>query len=247
MNNATLMYVINDKSLRLESQPLFLVDKYTCGFKNDNDFINNYYNKDKIYKFISDNNNKIGKLVVSYARGYNAKESLTPLYDTDNKFVSNDNPYEGVYTEVEKARRLLFNSKGQLFTRLILSSNLFGDMMENLIDLTLKEKECLDFYDIDSLYINGVYYATFRSLLQFRIKTYRLGYLRGAYEDMIDSIKADIFKMNNNDFYFYNRQLRILINKYNSLLNTFFVKNLKINSIVIGETYKINKHNLKYM
>ena len=44
MNNATLVYVINngktDKDLKLYSETLFNLDKYTCKYKNEDDFIN---------------------------------------------------------------------------------------------------------------------------------------------------------------------------------------------------------------
>ena len=56
MNNATLLYRISYNNyydeLKLESRSLFFIDRITSSFKNDDDFINHYYNKDEIKDFI---------------------------------------------------------------------------------------------------------------------------------------------------------------------------------------------------
>ena len=250
MNNATLSYIIlNDNNVRrlnLESENLFNVDKYTSRFKDEKDFINHYYYKDKINKFIEENG-RDGRLVVSYTSGIDSKKDLVPLFNSKSNFVFRDDPYLGKITEVEKARRLLFNSKDQLFTKLILSYNTFDSFLDNIIDITDEEKKCLDSYGIETTSISNVSYVSFKSLLDYRLKVWKLGILRGLYEDMINSIKKDIMSLDSNQFYLYNRELRIVIDKYSSLINYLSVRNLDVRDVDFLKDFMIRRRNLKFM
>lgn len=235
MNNATLLYIIKSqdetKSLRLENETLYSVDMYTSQFKNQEDFINNYPNKEKIYSFEKQNGAKNGKLVVSYAKSTKEKENIEPLFDNQEDFIFKDDPYEGRLTEIEKARKLLFNSKNQLFARLILKNNTLGRELNKLIDLTNEENDYITKLGFTTIYVNNKYYISFKSLLEYRIKEDKLGYLRNAYQEMLNVLKSRMMFLDDDTFYFYNRQLRIMIKKYKELINSLTVKNLKINKI----------------
>lgn len=250
MNNATLSYVIgsenNMRRLNLESENLFNVDKYTSRFKNEEDFINHYYFKDKIDNFIKENG-KNGRLVVSYTSGVNNRKDLVPLFNTNSNFIFRDDPYLGKITDVEKSRRLLFNSKNQLFTKLILSYKTFDSFLDNLIDITDEEKKYLDSYGIDTTVISDVSYVSFKGLFDYRLKVNKLGFLRSLYEDMINSIKKDIMSLDSNQFYLYNRELRIVIDKYYSLINYYSVKNLCVRDSNINSNNMLLRRNLKFM
>ncbi len=166
MNNATLMYVIkNDnviKNLRLEFEPLLYIDNCTRGFKNEDDFINNYYAKDKIEKFIEENGNNKGKLVISYAKSVDSKEVLQPLYNFKEGFSFKDDPYEGRITDIERARKLLFNSKNQLFAKLILENNTLDRQLNKMIDLTEEENKFITEFGIKTIYVNNKFYVSFK-------------------------------------------------------------------------------------
>lgn len=235
MNNATLLYVIKSqdetKSLRLENETLYSVDMYTSQFKNQEDFINNYPNKEKIYSFEKQNGAKDGKLVVSYAKSTKEKENIEPLFDNQEDFIFKDDPYEGRLTEIEKARKLLFNSKNQLFARLILKNNTLGRELNKLIDLTNEENDYITKLGFTTIYVNNKYYISFKSLLEYRIIEDKLGYLRNAYQEMLNILKSRMMFLDDDTFYFYNRQLRIMIKKYKELINSLTVRNLKINKI----------------
>lgn len=251
MNNATLMYVINNdnciKNLRLENQSLYYIDNYTKNYKNEEDFINNYYNKNKIITFIKENGNTKGQLVICYTTNVNKRENIQPLFNTKENFVFKEDPYEGKITEIEKARKLLFNSKNQLFAKLILKNNTLDSQLNKLIDLTDEEYYYINKYNIKTAFINNKHYISFKSLFEYRIKADKLGHVRNVYQEMLDILKSRIMFLDNNNFYFYNRQLRIIINEYNELIKQITVKNLKVKKIKKYTKYVINKNNLKYL
>ncbi len=248
MNNATLTYVINNnnqiKRLKLETESLLYVDRYTSGYKNEDDFIKNYYNKSMIDKFIKENGNIKGKLVVSYTKNMKEKEDVMPLYNSKEEFEFVDNPYEGKITEIEKARKLLFNSKNQMFAKLVISNKTLESHLNKMIDLTLEEAIHLRKSGFSPIYINQKNYISFKSLFEYRIKSVKLGCIRGAYQDMLKTLKNELMSLDDNTFYFYNRQLRILINKYNELIQEFFIKNLKIKKIKYNNKYILKRRKI---
>ncbi len=249
MNNATLTYVINInnniKSLRLENKSLFMVDRITSIYKNEKEFLSQYYNKDKIDKFIHENGNIEGKLVISYSLNKKEKEEIEPLYNSKETFFFKDDPYENKITEIEKAKRLLFNSKNQLFTKLLISNNTLDKELNRMINLSDEEVEKAKEFRIRTTIINNKNYISFKDLFLYRINYSKLGCLRNAYQEMLNVLKEKIIELDYNTFYYYNRQLRIIINKYYELIKEISINNLKINKINIKSNYQLNKSNFK--
>ena len=246
MNNATLVYVINngktDKDLKLYSETLFNLDKYTCKYKNEDDFINNYHNREAIDKFVRENG-KYGHVYVNYYKSVTEKEQILPLFNSSDIFVFKDDPYEGKITEVEKARRLLFNSKNQLFLKLILSLKVLGSCYYNLINISDKEADCLLQSGYKPVYINNDYYINYKSLFEYRAGVDKLGCIRRPYEEMLDSLKDRMVHLESNAYYYYNRQLRIAINMYQDMIQELFVSNLQI-KILKKVEYKLCRGSL---
>ncbi len=236
MNNATLLYRIsyNNKidELRLENRSLFFIDRITSSFKNDNDFINHYYNKTLIHDFIRKHNYVKGNIVIDYKKGINDKEELLPLYNQKEFVVYKDDSYNNKLSELEKARKLLFNSKNQLFTKLLLKSHLFEDELDKYVTLEEDELKFAKSNNIEISIINNRYYVSFTSLLKHRINSPKLGILRNAYQDMLDVFKERIMKKDANVLYYYNRELRLLIEKYNDLVSEITINNLKVNKVL---------------
>lgn len=249
MYNATLTYVINSnneiKRLKLESESLYYVDKYTSEFKNEEDFIKHYHNNALIYNFIRENNNTKGKLVVSYTKNMKEKEDITPLFGSNEEFEFKDDPYVGKITEVEKARKLLFNSKNQLFARLIIANKTLEKELNKLLNLSYEEAKFLSSFGFSPITINGKNYISFKSLFEYRIKTVKLGFLRNAYQDMLKTLKEKIMELDSTTFYFYSRQLRIMIDKYYELIGNLSVKNLKIKKVNYNCSFVLIKNNFK--
>lgn len=231
MYNATLIYRIPCDNevfdLKLENRPLFSIDRITSSFKDDVDFINHYYNKEEVFEFIKKCGYKAGKLLIEYTKDVNRKKELQPLYDKEPLFL-NEDFYMNHITELEKARKLLFNSKNQLFTKLVLQSDVFGPELNRMIDLNAIESKYAINNNIDVKLVNNKNYVFFKSLLQYRIDNNKLGLLRNAYQDMLDVLKAKIEEKDRNTFYYYNRELRLLINRYQELINQPAVKHLKV-------------------
>ena len=248
MNNATLIYKINDNNkLRLESYPLNLIDKITSSFKNEDDFINHYYNKEQIEKFVKDNNNVKGSIVIDFKKDLDYKEELKPLFNVNEEIVTKDDFYDNISTEIEKARKLLFNSKNQIFTKLILKSNLFSNELDRYVDLNEDEARYAINNNIDIKQINSLYLISFKTLLLYRINNNKLGKLRDAYQDMLNILKRRINEKDFNEVYFFNRELKLIINKYNDIIGDIVVKNLKVYNISKKELKKYginNKNNL---
>ena len=81
-------------------------------------------------------------------------------------------------------------------------------------------------------------------MFEYRLKFNKLGCLRLVYEDMLDIIKKEINEMDDNSFYFYSRQFKFAMNKYNSYINELSVKNLKLRRLNINKKYRLSKRNL---
>ena len=230
MNNATLVYKIDyNKQLRLENRSLYLIDKITSSFKNDEDFIKHYYNKEEIYKFIKENGNQKGNLVIDYKKDQNIKEELKPLYNIKEGIVIDEDFYNNQITEIEKARKLLFNSKNQIFTRLLLSNKTLEFAFNKYIDLDIEEVKFCRNNNIKLKNVNDKFYVSFKSLLEYRVNSPKLGMIRNAYLDMLNILKNRIMQLDRNTFYFYNRELRLLIEKYKEMINIMTIKNIVVN------------------
>ena len=243
MNNATLVYRVkynNEyKDLVLEHNSLFSIDNKTSSFKNEKDFIENYCNKDKIFNFIKKNNNIKGKIIIDYRRSLNKKEILEPIFDNKDEIIFNEDYLNNKVTEIEKARKLLFNSKNQLFTKILLNSHLLDSELNRVFCLEDEEVKFAKNNGVNIKLYNNNYYVTFKELLVYRINSNKLGLFRNIYQDMLDILKEKLSKKDVNSFYFYNREIRLLIEKYNKYASSIFIKNINIKNIDYKEKYKV--------
>ena len=228
MNNATLEYVISDNSgtrnILLESGSLFNVDQFTCDFKNENDFISKYQHKDIIYKFIKSNNNTKGRILIKYKKNEKEDKEILPLFNAKDIFIYNNDSI----TDLEKAKRLLYNSKNQLFIKLAFSENTFDSFLNNLLDLTSEEALFLSDLGYKIYYINGKNYISFKTLLEYRLNVLDLNIIKKTFIRMLDSLTKSIFKLDDDEYYFYNRQIRLLLDKYYDITAVMSIKNFKI-------------------
>ena len=239
--------ILEIKNLRLESEPLLYIDNCTRGYKNEDDFINHYYARDKIEKFIEENGNNKGKLVISYAKSVNSKEDLQPLYNDKNDFTFTDDPYTGRITDIERARKLLFNSKNQLFAKLVLENNTLDRQLNKMIDLTEEENKYITVFGIRTIFVNNKYYVSFKSLFEYRTLCTKLGCIRNVYQEMLDVLKSRLMYLDDSTFYFYNRQLRIMMNKYDELKNNLTIRNFRVGKLIYLRKYVLKKNNRYYL
>ena len=112
MSKALLVYIPqnDDKNqIILESGSLFYIDSITKTYKNSNELKKHYS-----YKIDED---KQGAINTFYIRSNSLKEKIPTLYNDTKPVNIYDNFYEKVYSETERARKLLYNSKGKLLLR----------------------------------------------------------------------------------------------------------------------------------
>ena len=114
MKKAFLNYVINSsngiKKMIVEADSLDYIDSITSKYNNDFEFIKASNKKLKIIDFIKENGNKKGKLEIEYAIDINQKIDLPVFYNYPNRIVLDDDFMNNDVSEIEKARKLLFNS-----------------------------------------------------------------------------------------------------------------------------------------
>lgn len=237
MDKASLNYTIMgkdgiSKKMTIESAELFDIDSYTCQYKNDNDLINTSRKRVEIEDFIRKNDNILGKLSISYISDSRKQECIPVLYDSPECIYMKEDLLDGKVTEIEKARKLLFNSRNELFAKLVYRSKSLRSSFGYLITLTKEEYlESLK-YSLSTERKNGRCYIKFSELLRFRESHKSLGGLRNVYEDMLEEWKNKIMNANQGDFYFYSRQFRILMKEYDKLkTRKLGISNLKVGKV----------------
>ena len=143
MKKAFLNYVINSsngiKKMIVEADSLDYIDSITSKYNNDFEFIKASNKKLKIIDFIKENGNKKGKLEIEYAIDINQKIDLPVFYNYPNRIVLDDDFMNNYVSEIEKARKLLFNSKNQLFARIALLDRSIMDTLSYKVSISYPE------------------------------------------------------------------------------------------------------------
>ena len=143
MKKAFLNYVINSsngiKKMIVEADSLDYIDSITSKYNNDFEFIKASNKKLKIIDFIKENGNKKGKLEIEYAIDINQKIDLPVFYNYPNRIVLDDDFMNNDVSEIEKARKLLFNSKNQLFARIALLDRSIMDTLSYKVSISYPE------------------------------------------------------------------------------------------------------------
>ena len=139
MGRALLVYSSKDNSLSknnsitLESGSLRYVDACTKEFKSKRELVNSYKYRVRTKKI--DN----GELKVYNIRNNSYKEGIPILLNDSNPIYLNDNYFDNIISEIERARKLLFRSKNKIFISKFLSTNMFNDTLKFNIKLSSPE------------------------------------------------------------------------------------------------------------
>ncbi len=244
MKKAFLNYVINSsngiKKMIVEADSLDYIDSITSKYNNDFEFIKASNKKLKIIDFIKENGNKKGKLEIEYAIDINQKIDLPVFYNYPNRIVLDDDFMNNDVSEIEKARKLLFNSKNQLFARIALLDRSIMDTLSYKVSISYPEYLYAKSKKLNTSKIGDLYYISFIELINFRANNLKLGKLRNLYEEVLQIWKDKINSMSYDNKYFYSRQIALLIARYNTLKSKImFVYNL----FVSQKCYKIMRKN----
>ncbi|MDY6015224.1 MAG: hypothetical protein SPI91_02035 [Bacilli bacterium] len=243
MSKALLVYIPqnDDKNqIILESGSLFYIDSITKTYKNSNELKKHYS-----YKIDDD---KQGAINTFYIRSNSLKEKIPTLYNDTKPVNIYDNFYEKVYSETERARKLLYNSKGKAFIKKFLDSSELSSTINFSVKLSYNEYVYARKNGIDAKISNEEYRVDTRDLFEFISTNSKLGILRGVFEDTLDIWKRKLISLDNEELYYVSRNLRLLINDYNKeIRNKEYKKvtNLKIYpsiSKLINEDSKTNNY-----
>lgn len=236
MKKSVLNYTIHTedgmKVLPLDKASLYYIDRYTSQYKNDDELLSNYPMKDSVYNFIRTNGGIKGRFNIAYPMNVTRKEIIPLLYSYEEPIITEDSLDENIVTEVEQARKLLFNSKGQIFTRLLLACISTKDCYDYKISITYDEYLFALKKNIPIIESDDKFYIEFKELLRYRIFNTKLGPLRDLYTDALDMWEEQIMNLNPDDLYYYSRQFRILINKYEEIK----LKRLSISNLHMFDT-----------
>lgn len=243
MKKAVLNYVVKDQNdklvyLPIETSSLYQMDFYTAQFKNDSDLIKDCPKRNQILEFIRVNGNEPGKFVISYVTNIYSKKNIPVLYDDPNEILINEDYINGEVSEVEKSRRLLFNSQGQIFSKLLLSDKDISECYNYRFSLSFQEYLAALKNNVVVEKRDDGYFIDFKELLKYRATHRKLGALRNVYEDMLDIWKSKLDSLNDEDYYYYSRQLRMIYNKYEKLKNrNLSISNLKVHNDICKKIY----------
>lgn len=195
----------------LEVGSLFYIDQCTKNYNSLLDLLNSFIYKPKLvnYDNISTNN-----IELSYVLSNSRKDKLTVLVNDHESINKRDNYSENKKSEVERARKLLLNSKDKTFVKLFLDNSDFKETSNFNIKLSYSEYLFALKNNLDVKADDGRYYINMNDLLLFTINNKKYGVLRPVIEDGLDIWKKDMMMLDEEKLYFYSRNLRVAINDY---------------------------------
>lgn len=223
MKKASLRYVINNpsdtKKIILTTGSLSYIDYLTSLFNCSDEFVSDYIDKHKPYDFKFQNTLSKGSLELIYTIDVEKKINIPILYGNSDEIVLKDDFINGKISEIEKARKLLFNSKNQWFARNVLLNDYIKDLFSYIMELSYNEYLLSQKHGLDVASYNGKHYISFSELIKYRSKNNKLGDLRNLYEEMLELWKNQFANIDYDDLYYYSRQLLLLIKQYDILKN----------------------------
>lgn len=230
MGRAMLVYTSKDNSsskvnsVTLESGSLRYIDYCTKGFETEKDLVDSYMYKERTKQIEN------GCLKVYNIRNSSYKERIPILLNDSIPVYVNDNYFDKITSEIEKARKLLFKSKNKAFLKRFLSIKIFRETINFNIRLTNSEYKFALKKELPAFCKNEEYFIRANELFKFALKEEKLGVLKSVFEDGLEVWKNQIKGMSEEALYYYSRNSRILINDYykNIKSNNKLITNLKI-------------------
>lgn len=228
MGRAVLVYTIdlekNPKSVTLESGSLSYIDCCTKRYNGSLDLEQSFEYKDKIRSL-----GERGTIKAYYIQSNSLKEEIPILYSDNKPIIKYDNYYDKQLSESEISRKLLFNSKNKLFIKSFLKSSKLTKSLNFDVKLSYNEYLYALKKDLKATLSVGEYKVSAKELFMFASNNSKLGILRGPFEDSLDKWKRKFLSMDEEELYYHSRNLRILINDYNSKIkNRISIKNLRL-------------------
>lgn len=238
------------KVLTLESGSLRYIDSITKDFKSVEDLKAYGSYHDKISSYSKIHQDVRGEVVLTYIRNNAEKIQLDLLLNDDDTVRTRTSSLEEVKSETENARKLLLNSKNQIFlTSFLLNKNL-KDTTVATVKMTIEEFKIAKKEGYEVKAQDGEYRISIQEVLRYRLNHKKLGPMRLLVEDSLEVWKKNMLSLNDEDLYFYSRELRLLMNEYHyrkiprrAVYNLSFQKeNIPYSSRVVRRnTFSISK------
>ena len=254
MTNATLVYELDPtRRVPVKTATLRNIDLETLELNKPSLLMQKY--KPSIIPLLKENQDYIkkhpdnkGRFLIEYVKGEESREELPVLYKHDrirpiiirsHPVSLNDikkhikvNP-----SEVEKARRLLLSSKYKKFLVSFLKDDLFRETTEFKMKVSKEEYDSARSLGIECFIQNGLYGIKMRDALIYLYKSNKLNHMRFLVEDALELWKKNIDNLEDEELYYYARNLRALIDDYYDNINTSnkTVTNLKVNEKSISK------------
>ncbi len=201
--------------ITLDSGDLRYIDNITKEYKDEKDLLTNEGYASKIAVYSNNHNNIDGDIVLTYVKNNDEKYDLKLLYDDPDIIRTRTSSLEEIKSETEKSRKLLLNSKNQLFLTLFLLNKNLQKTTTSTVRMTIGEYKIAKAYGLNVTTQDGEYRISIRDVLRYRLENKKLGSMRLLVEDTLEVWKKNMLKLPDEDLYFYSRELRLLINEYN--------------------------------
>lgn len=216
MSIATLEMRFNDsdKSILLETGSLRRIDNITREYLDSYDLISKEYKLklgDEGYKNLVNNNYS---LYLNYVKNNDEKLELNILYNDSDEIHVKTSGLDDVKSEIERARKLLYSSKNELFLSLFLLNNNLRNTTYSTIKMSTSEYNVLKNEKMNIFTRDGDYRVPINDVLKYRLSHDKLGPVRTLFEDSLESWKDNILRNPEDELYFLSREMRFVINEY---------------------------------
>ena len=233
----------SDDIITIDSSSLRQIDNVTRLFANEEDLINSEYYQGRMGASSSFDDGE-GKLVVTYVKNNQEKIPLDVMYDNSDAIRTRTSSLEEVSSEVEKSRKLLLNSKNQIFLTSFLLNKKFAPTMNATVRMTIDEYKIAKKEGYQVSLFDGEYRISIQEVLKYRLNHKKLGGMRLLVEDSLEVWKKNMLNLSDEDLYFYSRELRLLLNEYDyRKIPRRAVMNLSFDKNKIKDNLKIRKKN----
>lgn len=231
-----------DNGVILETGTLRYIDSIIKSFENAESLKRNEDFKEQTAS-LSDSELQQSKVILTYIKNNNEKILLKPIYNDESPICTRASALEEIQSETEKARKLLFSSKNQMFLSMFLSNKDLVRTTYSTIKITSKEAKKIKSSGLPVFMKDGEYRTTVKDILKYHLDNKKMGLMRLVIEDALEMWRKHMMSLAEEDLYYYSRELRVLLNEYDyKKIPRRAVYNLNLNKPKLDSlgSYKIN-------
>lgn len=237
MYNATLIYELDsNRRIPVKTGSLISIDNETMNVERPSLLMQKFKNPimtllNEHKEYVKNNPDNKGHFLIEYVKDSEVKEILPVIYKRD-KFrpilirtipLSIENLKKTNIriekSEIEKARQLLLSSKYKRFLTSFLKNDIFNETTTHKMKVSKEEYEKARDMGIEGFIRNNQYGLTIREAFVYLYKANRLGSMRVLVEDSLELWKKNLESLEDEELYYYARNIRCLIDDYYANIN----------------------------